>query len=354
LTKSGNSFLPLTNANTFSGDTRISAGMLLVAHPLALQNSILDTTNSVSGGQDIGLRASVDTLTLGGLSGNKNLSSIFTTGNGGSFSTNLNNPAVQSFATPLGGYRGLTSLTLNPGTGQTPTYSGNIVDGAPGMSVIKTGLGTQTLSGTHTYTGATNVNGGTLVINGSTSTTSAFTVANTATLKGQGSIGGSVTIQGGGTLASGTSIESLATGALSLQALATYAYEMNNDVLPAAAGDLTAVTGNLTLDLTNAAILTLTELGGGSWTVGDKLTLISYTGAWNGGLFNYGGTLNDGDTFTFSGIDWEFDYNDTTSGSNFTGDLTGSSFVTMTAIPEPRAALLGGLGLLALLRRRRD
>jgi MYXO-CTERM domain-containing protein len=30
-----------------------------------------------------------------------------------------------------------------------------------------------------------------------------------------------------------------------------------------------------------------------------------------------------------------------------------SGFVTITAVPEPGAALLGGLGLLALLRRRR-
>jgi MYXO-CTERM domain-containing protein len=35
------------------------------------------------------------------------------------------------------------------------------------------------------------------------------------------------------------------------------------------------------------------------------------------------------------------------------GDVNG--YVTQfTAVPEPRAALLGGLGLLALLRRRRD
>lgn len=164
LTKSGNSFLVLSNANTFSGNTRNNAGMFLLAHPLALQNSILDATNSVNGGQDIGFRTSVNALTLGGLSGTKNLASIFTTGNGGSFSTNLNNPAVQTFVVPVGGYRGLTSITLNPGTGITPSYSGIIADGAPGMSVVKTGAGTQTLSGANSYTGSTAVIDGTLAL----------------------------------------------------------------------------------------------------------------------------------------------------------------------------------------------
>jgi hypothetical protein len=54
-------------------------------------------------------------------------------------------------------------------------------------------------------------------------------------------------------------------------------------------------------------------------------------------------------------MDWAFNYNDTVAGTNYTGDLTGSSFVTMTAIPEPNAAaLVGGFGVLALLRRRRN
>jgi hypothetical protein len=54
-------------------------------------------------------------------------------------------------------------------------------------------------------------------------------------------------------------------------------------------------------------------------------------------------------------MDWSFNYNDTTAGTNYTGDLTGIRYVTMTAIPEPNvAALIGGLGTLALLRRRRN
>jgi hypothetical protein len=78
-------------------------------------------------------------------------------------------------------------------------------------------------------------------------------------------------------------------------------------------------------------------------------------------LFNYGGSaitsgfagLADDTTFTLGGHDWQIDYNATTGGSNFAGQYTYGNFVNVTAIPEPRAALIGGLGLLALLRRRR-
>jgi hypothetical protein len=99
----------------------------------------------------------------------------------------------------------------------------------------------------------------------------------------------------------------------------------------------------------------LSELGSGSWSAGEKLTLISYSGAWNGGLFSYNSSaLADDSTINFSSMEWLFNYNDTAAGTNYTGDLTGTSYVTMTAIPEPNvAALLGGLGTLLLLRRRR-
>jgi autotransporter-associated beta strand protein len=238
-------------------------------------------------------------------------------------------------------------------TAQDVVVSGSIQNSTGTAGLTKNNLGTLVLSGASTYTGATQVTAGTLAVNGSLANTST-TVGSGATLQGSGSIGGSVTVQSGGMIAAGNSIESLTTGALSLEAGSIFAYEMNNDAAAGVAGDLTAVTGNLTLDLSNLSILTLGELGTGSWIIGEKLTLISYSGSWNGGLFNYGSTLADDSTINFSGMDWLFNYNDTSPGSNYTGDLTGSSFVTMTAIPEPNvAALLGGLGTLALLRRRR-
>ncbi len=247
------------------------------------------------------------------------------------------------------------NASIGADTGSTLTLSPAVTGG---FALTKVGAAKLVLNhATNSYSGATTVGAGTLAVNGALTATTGVTVQSGATLQGSGSINSTVTIQNGGTLASGNSIQSLATGALSLEALATFAYEIDNDAAPGAAGDLTAVTGNLTLDLANTTILTLSELGSGAWTVGEKLTLISYTtGGWNGGLFNYdGGTLADGSTFNFSGMDWQFDYNDTLAGSNFTGDLPGgSSFVTMAAIPEPSAvALLGGLGCLLLLRRRR-
>ena len=280
---------------------------------------------------------------------------------GASLDLNTASQTVGSLADGTGGGGSITNsgatastLTLNPTSGSTG-FSGAIGGGSSNNAIrlVKSGAGTQVLAGTNTYTGTTTVSAGVLAVDGSLANTST-TIGGAGRLQGSGSIGGAVTVQSGGTLAAGNSIESFATGALSLEVGSTFAYEMNNAAEAGAAGDLTAVTGNLTLDVSNQANLTLAELGSGSWSAGDKLTLISYTGEWNGGLFNYGGTLADDTQINFSGTDWLFNYNDTTPGTNYPGDLTGSSFVTMTAIPEPHAALLGGLGLFGLLRRRRN
>jgi hypothetical protein len=123
-----------------------------------------------------------------------------------------------------------------------------------------------------------------------------------------------------------------------------------------AVNNLTAASTIGGINLTNAGGIGQTN----AFTLsGNKITLIGYsTGTWNSGLFTYlGNTLDDDSNFTFSGIDWTFDYNDDVAGANYNSDLasftSSGRFVTMTAIPEPSAALLGGIGMLLLFRRRR-
>jgi fibronectin-binding autotransporter adhesin len=266
---------------------------------------------------------------------------------GGSFLQNGMNETVGTLNLNGGSISGAGTLTVGTVINAQAGSSDTILAGAAGLT--KTTAGTLTLTGANTYSGVTNVTAGTLLVNGTNSGTGAVTVGAAGTLGGSGSFAGSVNVTG--VLAPGTSIESLGTGALSFGATSTFAYELDSSAFN---GDLVDSTG--TLDITPGAVLTLTQLASGSLAINSKLTLINYTGGWvNTELFTYlGNTLNDGDTITLGSNQWLFDYNDIMGGSNFTSDQTGAtSFVTMTVVPEPASALLGGLGMMLLLRRRR-
>jgi fibronectin-binding autotransporter adhesin len=131
LTKTGTGTQTLTAANTHGGTTTVGGGVLAIGNNLALQNSVLDTTGAGS------LTFTVTTPTLGGLSGAVDLATKITTG-----------------------YSAVSTLTLNPGTGVTASYSGVISNGAANMTLIKSGAGTQTLSGANTYSGGTTLSAG--------------------------------------------------------------------------------------------------------------------------------------------------------------------------------------------------
>jgi autotransporter-associated beta strand protein len=366
LSKTGVGTLTLSNtANTFTGQVLSDAGTIQVTK---LANT--GTASSVgSGAESIRLgnnaNATLEYIGTTDSSTNKIIQIGTNTATNTGNATILNNSTNGKLTFTAANFNQAPSVTVARSLTLGGSYTGaaneiqgiirdNNTAGGGLVSLTKTGASTWKLTGANTYTGATSVTGGVLAVNGSLANTST-TVGNGGTLQGSGSIAGSVTVQSGGTLATGNSIESLTTGALSLQAASTFAYEINNDALAGVAGDLTAVTGNLTLSLDNLSLLTISELGSGSWSIGDKLTLISYSGAWNDRLFSYNSsTLADDSTINFSSMEWLFNYNDTAAGTNYTGDLTGTRYVTMTAIPEPNvAALLGGLGTLLLLRRRR-
>lgn len=331
---------------------RVEAGTLV----LAKTNSATAHAVGSQGNTDYALVITGGTAQLGGTGGDQIFQNSAVSMTGGT----LDLAGLSEGFDGLTGNAGVvknsvaaTTSTLTLGQNNSagsPVFGGSIQDGAGTTALTKTGTGTQTLAGVNTYTGATNVAGGKLLINGSTST-SITTVGNTGTLGGSGAVG-AVTVQNGGTLAPGNSIESLGAGNVSFETGSTYAYELDSS---SPNGDLLASTG--TLDIASGSILSLTELASGTLAEGSKLTLLSYFGGWTSSeLFTYlGSPLADDSIISVGSNQWLFNYNDASGGSNFSPDQVGaSSFVTMTVVPEPASALLGGLGLLALLRRRRS
>ena len=248
------------------------------------------------------------------------------------FITNLDTANLQ------GGGAVIHSNGFNVGTSQGFVGTGGIT---------KTGAGSLTLTSTSSYSGATTVAGGTLILNGNISTSSLTTVDSGAILSGSGTVGGVVV---NGTLAVGNSPGQMNfTNTVDLNGItiievdgtsgagAVGGHDFINLTGAEAAGVL-SYGGTLTLDIG-------TPLGVGtySWNLfdfaseTDTFTAISLADQYSGSLVNSGSGIWD---LTDGGNTWQF--------SESTGALG------LTVIPEPGAALLGGMGMLALLRRRRN
>ena len=167
LNKSTAGTVALGGANTFSGATAITAGILRMDNSLALQNSTVtvSTTNGLAFG------TAITSATVGSLSGGANLDLTNSDTNGVSLATGGNNAST--------------------------TFSG-ILSGTGG-SVTKNGTGALTLSGTNTYTGGTFLNAGTVIINnGSALGSGTLTASNgtTISLTTASGIGNAITLSG--------------------------------------------------------------------------------------------------------------------------------------------------------------
>jgi len=172
LTKVDSGTLTLAAANTFNGNTLLSAGTLALGSPLALQNSTLDTSGS--GVMSFG---ALTAATLGGLAGPGTLA--------------LSNSATSAVVVSVGNNNAST------------TYSGAL----NGLgSLIKIGTGTLALTGSNTYTGPTTINQGMLVVDGSL--VSPVTVDSGGVLGGTGYLT-SGTVNSGGTIAPGDALGTL-------------------------------------------------------------------------------------------------------------------------------------------------
>ncbi|MEI6074708.1 MAG: autotransporter-associated beta strand repeat-containing protein [Verrucomicrobiota bacterium] len=254
-TSPGIGTLSLCAANTFSGDTRIGSGTLILGHANALQNSTLDMNVADSGNFNINnLNAQI-----GGLSGTRDVS-------------------LGSGAVTIGG------------NGSNTVYSGSLSGNG---TLTKSGIGSLSLSGSNTFSGPILVSSGYLVIGSSNAlgaasgntiiasgaevrcATSGLNIAEPFTLSGATnglhSTGGS-----GGTLTF--------SGAITLGGSSSLKVDGSAPVL--------SVNGNISL---GANTLTVSLDGGGTSVIGG---VISGTGA----LTKSGtGTLRLDNTNTFSG-----------------------------------------------------
>ncbi len=218
---------------------------------------------------------------------------------------------------------------------------------------MKNGNNTLVISGNSTYTGATTVNAGTLLVNGTLSN-SAVTVTG-GTVGGTGLIAGPMTVAAafnpGGTTATG----SFQAGSdLNLQASSSTNIDLG--------GTSFSLNGTEEYDRTklNGATATLT-LGGAlgvnlvnGFTLGDDQAFGIFqldSGAFLSGTF--AGLAEGGLVGNYGGKDLFITYTGN-FGDTGTVDITGGNDIVLYTVPEPTAALLGGLGSLLLLRRRKQ
>ena len=366
LTKSGTGTLVIPTVNTYDGVTTIANGALEVKSLNFITTGTLGGGASPAASSSLGRPTSAATGTIAIGSGS-NTGRLFYTGTGETTDRVINlagttgggaiieqaGTGTLKFTSPLTATgAGAKTLTLQGSTAGTGEIAGAIVNnsGTNTTALTKSGSGLWTLSGTNTYTGTTTVSAGTLRLNGANTGGGLISVATAGTLGGTGSSAAPINVTG--VLSPGVSIESLASGALTMNSGSTFVYEAADNT--ATGADLMVVNGALSLTSVNLD-LSAANLGLGTWASGDKLTLMSYTGT--GITSGFNGYVDD-TTYTgglFGSNQWVFNYNDTVKGANFNAEAIGTSFVTLTAIPEPDVAmLLGGLGVMSLLFRRRS
>jgi autotransporter-associated beta strand protein len=354
--KEGTGTQTLSGVNSYTGTTTINGGTLV------LQGSGGGGTNYTGGNININgastLRITGERYNFAGevisfnSTGGGTIDAL-ASGAGGTVFTGDNTIATNGGAqNVLSGVRvGAQNQGLNL-NGQTVTF--NVASGTDEQSdlkvtgtlwnsgnVIKTGDGRLELTGEQQYVGTTTVSGGSLIINGNISTSTLTTVETGATIAGSGTTG-ALTVNAGAFINPGNSPGILNTGDYSQAG--TLIAEING-ITAGTQHDQLNVTGSVTL----SGALSLDTLNAGiDYVLNDVIFLIlnDDSDAVAGAFSNYSEGATVG---SFGGFEWIISYQADYDSNRF---FNGND-VALRAVPEPSAALLGGLGALALLRRRR-
>jgi len=202
LTKSGTGTWTLSGANTYTGTSTISAGILKVGASSTVNSS------SPTGTTGVITVADGATLDMNGYSytsghtqaisiNGAGVSSVGAISNSSSAASTLIGPITFSTAASINGEGGLLNIIGIPVSGATAITLGGAVGGsistvvAGARNLIKSGVGTWTLSGANTYSGATTISAGTLKLGASSSLSASGPLGTSA---------GGVTVSSGATL----------------------------------------------------------------------------------------------------------------------------------------------------------
>ncbi len=315
--KAGVNLLTLNAANTYTGATTVTAGILKAGVASVANvsgafgnNSAVTLSNTSGVALDItGYNTQIGSLTGGGTSGG--------------------NVTL-----------GAATLTVG-GDNTSPAAYAGVISGTGG--VTKIGSGTQILTRANTYSGATIVSSGALMANnssGSATGTGSVTVQTGANLGGSGTVSGATAIAGN--LNPGNNVGVMTFGSsLVLQSTATTFMDIDG-VTRGTHYDGINVGSSLTYG--GALVLDFGVVFGSGQTFNlfdfasrsGSFSAVTLTGSYNGSLVNKGsgiwGLTSGNNTWTFT---------------QSTGDLQ------LAVIPEPSAAMLSGLGIMLLLLHRR-
>ena len=280
----------------------------------------------------------------------------------------------------------LTNATKTSGAIGIDTTNGNLTQWTPfagagnfgALGLTKLGSNTLILDQANTYTGTTNVNAGTLSISssGSIANTTAVTVAagakfiynsstalhlapdlngsgsNKATFSGEGAVNAAMTLNSlDDVLSPGNSPGTQTFTPAQDWASFSYDWEVNNFTGTTAGTDFDQIILGSTLNLSGGSgAYQLNVLGLTAGDVGGLVPNFSEINrSWT--ILTSAGTLAG-----FNAANWAINtggFTDPDAGS-WTLSQSGNNLVlNYTVVPEPPAALLGGFGLLMLLRRRR-
>ncbi len=305
------SVIRLSGASTYGGPTEIWQGIVR----LAGGDDRLPTGQSVLLGYQDGVG--------NWLAGNLDLNGFDQRITGLTINPNITDPTLAS-RQAVTNSAPATLSTLTVSNEAAVAFGGRIAEGAGSLALVKQGGGTLTLGGANTYAGTTTIEAGTLAVNGTHTGGGLITVQSGGTLGGTGTVG-AVTLESGGSLAPGTSIGTLSAASATWDGGATWAFELGAD---GSSSDRLALSGAFARGA--AGSYAFDFLGSGV----------------NGGVY----TLVTFGSTTFSESD--FSYSNLAPGLTGTFDQTATE-LTLTVVPEPGALGALGLGIVAMVLRRR-